>query len=131
MNNLEVYTLFDSESEVNTTTPAYTAKLGFVTQEIDVGTQKIDGPILNTYRMVIAGFLVQNKLEKVWFFEKTFLLTNTNIKLVLGMLFLTFLDVNIWFVEKSLFKGVTKLQRPCLLLKKLSLLVKKNLQLQP
>lgn len=52
--------------------------------------------------MVIAGFSVQNRLEKVEFFEKTFLLADISIKVVLEMLFLTFSDINIWFTKKKL-----------------------------
>ena len=46
-------------------TPAYTEKLGLTTRKTDVGAQKIDGSTLVTYGIVIVGFLVQNRLEKV------------------------------------------------------------------
>ena len=52
--------------------------------------------------MVLAGFSVQDKLGKVWFFEETFLLANISIEIVLQMLFLIFLDANIQFVDKKL-----------------------------
>lgn len=52
--------------------------------------------------MVIAGFLVQDKLENIWYFEMTFLLAVTNIEVVLKMSFFTFSDANIRFVEKEL-----------------------------
>ena len=35
---------------------AYTKKLGFRTQKIDIKAQKIDGLLLITYEMVIAAF---------------------------------------------------------------------------
>ena len=36
--------------------PTYAKKLGFRMQKTDIRTQKIDGSILETYEMVIAGF---------------------------------------------------------------------------
>ena len=54
------------------------------------------------FEMVIAGFQVLDKLNKVRFFQKTFLLANITIKVVLGMFFLTFNNANIQFVEKKL-----------------------------
>lgn len=52
--------------------------------------------------MIITGFSVQDKLKKVQFFEKTFLLANINIEVVLKMLFLIFSNINIRFAEKKL-----------------------------
>lgn len=52
--------------------------------------------------MAIAGFLLQDKLNRIWFFEETFFLVNTSMKIVLGMLFFTFSGADIWFTEKKL-----------------------------
>ena len=94
--------LINFGSEVIMMIPTFVAKLGFVIRKTDVGAQKIDGSSLVTYEMVLAGFSVQNKLEKVWFFKETFLLADTSIKMVLEMPFLTFSDVNLQFREKEL-----------------------------
>ena len=51
--------------------------------------------------MVIAGFSVQNRLGKIQFFERTFLLADTSMEVILGMLFLTFSNVDIQFAEKE------------------------------
>ncbi len=83
-------------------TLAYAVKLGLAIRKTNVGAQKIDGSILVTYEMVIAGFSLQDKLGKVQFFEGTFLLVDTSIKVVPGMPFLTFSNVDIWFAEKEL-----------------------------
>lgn len=83
-------------------TLAHTTKLGFIIQETNVSAQKINGSTLVTYEIVIAGFLVQNKRGKVWFFKKMFLLADTSMKVVLGMRFLTFSNIEIWFTEKEL-----------------------------
>ena len=52
--------------------------------------------------MVSASFQINDKLEKVWFFQKTFLLTDFNLKVVLEIFFLTFNNTNILFVEQKL-----------------------------
>lgn len=81
---------------------AYIAKLDLVIQKTDIGIQKIDSSILETYKMVIAGFLVQDRLEKVGFFEKTFLLANTSMEVVLEKLFFILFDIDIWFKKTYL-----------------------------
>ena len=48
--------------------PAYAKKLGLRIRPTDVGAQKIDGSHLDIFGMVIAGFLLQDKLGKVQFF---------------------------------------------------------------
>ena len=50
---------------------------------------------------IIAGFQVINKLGRAQFFQKSFLLANITIKVVLEMLFLIFSNVNIQFAEKK------------------------------
>ena len=55
-------------------TPAFAAKLGLSTQPTNIGAHKIDGSMLKTYGMTIAGFLIQDGLGKIRYFEETFLL---------------------------------------------------------
>lgn len=43
-------------------TPTFIAKLSLITQKTDVSIQKIDNSLLVIYEMVLAGFLVQDKL---------------------------------------------------------------------
>ena len=45
--------------------------------------------------MVIAGFQIEDKLGKAQFFQESFLLAETSIKVVLEMYFLTFSNANI------------------------------------
>ena len=52
--------------------------------------------------MVIVAFQVKNKLGKARFFQETFLLANTSMKVVLRMPFLTLSNVDIQFAEKEL-----------------------------
>ena len=80
-------------------TSAYVIKLGLHIKKIDVGAQKINGSYLDIFGMVIANCLIKNKLRRVQFFQKTFLLANIGLKVVIGMLFLIFSRANIWFAK--------------------------------
>lgn len=80
--------MIDSSNEVNIMTLAYTAKLGLTTWKTSIKNQKIDGLPLETYGIALTRFSLQDNLEMVWFFNKSFLLTNINIKVVLEMFFL-------------------------------------------
>ncbi len=75
--------------------PAYIVKLGLTTWKTNVRAQKIDSSPLETHGMTLARFSLQDSLEKVRFFEETFSLTDTSIKVVLGMLFLTLSNANL------------------------------------
>ena len=46
-------------------TLAYIGKLDFIIYKTNIGIQKIDGSTLETYIIVTAGFLVQDRLEKI------------------------------------------------------------------
>lgn len=52
--------------------------------------------------MVLASFPVKNKLEKAYFFQKTFLLVDISIGLVLNIVFLFFQNAKIQFGRKQL-----------------------------
>ena len=93
--------LIDLDSQVNAMNPAYTKKLGLRVRQTDLRAQKIDGSHLETFGMAIASFLLQDKLGKVWFFQETFLVADTQIKVVLGMLFLTLGNADIRFAERK------------------------------
>ncbi len=69
-------------------TPTYVKKLGCTNWKTSVGAQKINDSPLETDGMVSASFLLQDRLERVRFFEETFLLVDTSIEMVLGMFFL-------------------------------------------
>ena len=97
-----VKALIDSGSEVNVMTPVYTSKLGLNIHHTDVGAQKIDDSILETFGMVLASFQMKNKLKRTRFFQETFLLANISLKVVLSIAFLTFSNANIQFAEKEL-----------------------------
>ena len=81
---------------------AYVLKLSVRVYHTNVGIQKIDDSILEIFGMVSASFQVENKLEKVRFFQETFLLADIIIKMFLDMLFLIFSNTNISYIEKQL-----------------------------
>lgn len=54
-----------------------------------------------THRMVIIEFSVYDKLEKIRFFEETFLLADISIEVVLGRLIFILSNANIRFIKKE------------------------------
>ena len=80
---------------------AYIKQLGLQVQKIDVRAWIINSWLLKTFGIVIAGFQIENKLGRVQFIQKWFLLANTSRKIVLKMPFLIFNNTNIQFVEKE------------------------------
>ena len=94
--------LLDSGSEVNAMNPAYASRLGLRVHRNDIGAQKIDGSTLKTFGMVLASFQVEDKLGKIQFLQKTFLLADISTEVVLGMPFLTLSNTDVQFIEKEL-----------------------------
>ena len=80
-------------------TPVYAAKLGLRPRPININAQKINDSALMSPNMTSASFLFQDSQGKVWFFEKTFLLANTSIEVVLGMLFLALSNADVEFIK--------------------------------
>ena len=76
-------------------TLAYASKLGLQMEKTDVGAQKIDGLLLETYGIVIAAFRVLNKVGRALFLQQIFLLANTSIEVILRMPFFAFINANI------------------------------------
>lgn len=76
--------------------------LGLVFRLINIEVQKIDGLLHRIYRMVSAGFSLQNRLGKVRFFEKNFLLGIINMKQILEILFLFLIKIDVKFGTKEL-----------------------------
>lgn len=79
--------------------PAYTAKLGLSTRKTSVRAQIINGLPLETYGVASARISIQNSLGRVWFFEKTFLLADTSIEVVLRICFLSLNNADVKFAE--------------------------------
>lgn len=78
-------------------TPAYAAQLGLNQRPTNIGAQEINDSALKTYGMTTAGFLVEDKRGRTRFFEKTFLLADISMEVILGMPFFSFSHVDIDF----------------------------------
>ena len=98
----QVQALIDSGSEVNAIHPTFAKQLGLPIRPTDVGAQKIDGTTLDTHGMVVAAFSVEDKANRVRFFEETFLVANVSPEVVLGMLFLTLNGADVDFSGREL-----------------------------
>ena len=57
----QVQALIDSESEVNAIHPTFAKQLDLLIRPTDVGAQKIDGTMPNTYGMIVVAFSIENK----------------------------------------------------------------------
>ena len=98
----QVQVLIDSGSEVNAIYPTFAKQLSFSIRPINVKVQKIDGTTLDTYGMIVVAFSVVNKANRVRFFEEIFLMANVNLKVVLGMPFLTLSGTDVDFLSQEL-----------------------------
>ena len=98
----QVQALIDSGSEVNAIHPTFAKQLGLPIRPTDVGAQKIDGTTLDTHGMVVAAFSVEDKANRVRFFEETFLVANVSPEVVLGMPFLTLSNADVDFSGRDL-----------------------------
>ena len=68
-------------------TSGYTLKLGLQIYRINFGAQKIDSSTLKTFGIVLVDFQIEDKLERARFFQKTFLLADINMEVVLSISF--------------------------------------------
>ena len=93
----QVQALIDLGNEVNAIHLAFAKQLGLSIRPIDVEAQKIDGTTLDTYEMVVAAFLLEDKANRIKFFEETFLVANISPEVVFEMFFLTLSDADVDF----------------------------------
>ena len=91
----------DSGSEVNTIHLTFDQELGLPIKTTDIGAQKIDGTILDTFGMVVVAFSVTDKANRVKCFEETFPVANISPEVLLGMSFLTLSDANVDFLGQE------------------------------
>lgn len=98
-----VLALIDSGSKVNAMHLAYAKKPSLNIQKTDMRAQIIDRIILETFGMVIEVFSVYDRVKKVCFFEKTFLLADISIDVALEMPFLTLSNANVRFTNWKLY----------------------------
>ena len=82
--------------------PAFARKLGLHIRKTNVGAQKIDGYALEIFGIVIADFQVEDKGGWPRFFQKIFLMANTQFEVILGMPFLKISNADVSFCKKTL-----------------------------
>ena len=99
---MSVLALFNLGSEVNAIYLTLIQELGLSIRPTDVGAQKIDGTMLDTFGIVVTAFSMTDKANRVRFFKKIFLVTNISSEIVLGMPFLTLSNVNVDFSGRKL-----------------------------
>ena len=93
--------LFNSGSKVNAIYLTFAKELGLSVRPIDIGAQKIDITILDTYGIVVAAFSVIDKAKQRKLIEETFLIANVSPEIVFGMSFLTLSDANVGFLDRK------------------------------
>ena len=94
--------LLDLGKKVNAIHLTFAKKLGFPIRPTDVRVQKIDGTILDIYRIIVAAFLVTDKVNRVKFFEKIFLMANISLEVVFGKFFLILSNADVDFLDWEL-----------------------------
>ena len=98
----QVQALVDLRSEANAIYPSFTKQLGLHIRPTNVGSQKIDGTMLDIYGIIVAPFSVENKANQVRFFAEIFLVVNVSPELVFGIPFLTLSNADIDFSGREL-----------------------------
>ena len=101
-NSMPMSALLDSGSEVNAIYPIFARELGLPIRTTDVGTQKIDSTMRDTFEIVVVAFSVTDKANWVRFLEETFLVANVSLEVVFEILFLTLSGANVNFLGQEL-----------------------------
>lgn len=92
---INVKALINNKSKINIIIPVYVARLDLKISPTNVGAQKTDNSIIQTFGMVIVSFWIDNKLRRPRFFQKTFLVIKTSMEVILRIFFLGFSNRNI------------------------------------
>lgn len=98
-----VEALINSDSEVNVINQDFTKKLVLEIYKTKVDAQKIDSLKLDTFGMVITSFSIEDKERRSRFFDKQFLLADINMDITLGILFLTFSNIEMDFMDQNFY----------------------------
>lgn len=94
MRKIEIMVLINFKNKVNTRNSTNAAKLDLQIQKTYVNIQKIDSFFMETYGIFIASLKVFDSLVCLRFFKGTFLLAEIKMKVIFGILFLTYSNVN-------------------------------------
>ena len=121
-----VLLLFDLGSKINAVHPAFAKELGLPIRLTDMEAWKIDGTMLETYGMVVAAFLVENKANQVRLFKETFLVANMSPEVVLGMPFLTLSGTDVDFLGRELRTRTYSIEEAFSTIRRIELMGKKE-----
>ena len=116
----------DSSNEVNAIHLIFTKELSFSIRVIDIRAQKINGTMLDNYRMIVADFLVTDKINQAGFFEKTFLMANISPKIVLKIPFLILSNVDVDFLDWKLWYKIYTFKKTFPITRHVKLMSKKE-----
>lgn len=101
-NQVKAQLLINFGSKINAITWSYVNKLGLKICATDVEAQKIDSSIPETFGIILASFPMENKLERVRFFQETFLVADTSIDVILRIFFPILSNANVVFKNQKL-----------------------------
>ena len=121
-----VSALFDLGSKVNAVHPVFAKELVLLIRPTDIGAQKIDSTMLDTFKMVVVAFSVTNKANQVRFFEETFLIANVSLEIVLGILFLILSGADVNFFGQELWWSAYTTKKTLLTTRRVELVSKKE-----
>ena len=82
--------------------PDNTWKLGLKIRKTNVRAQKIDYSALETFVMIIADFVIEDKASRPRFFQKTFIVADIKFEVILGISFFKISNVDVSFGKKTL-----------------------------
>ena len=77
--------------------PNFAQKLGFYIRKTSIRVQKMDSSTLKTFRIVIANFQVEDKVNRPRFFKEIFLVADIKFEVILGISFLKISNTNVLF----------------------------------
>lgn len=80
---------------------AYTLKLKLKVYFTNIKAEKIDNFIFKILEMVLTNFKIKIEFQKLWFFWEILLLANSNIEIVLEILFLILSKAKNQFINKN------------------------------
>lgn len=98
----KINALVDLGSEIHVLNSALAWSLNIIPRIANIGAQKIDGSSFRTYKMVYISFSLQDGCKTVRFFKKFFFLTDTNVKIVVRIHFLSSNNTNVKFDTERL-----------------------------
>ena len=122
----QVKALLNSGSKVNVMNLDFARKLDLKIWKTNVGAQKIDGSALETFRMVIADFQIEDKANRPRFFQEIFLVADTKFEVILGMPFLKINNADVLFSKETLMWKIYTINKALFITEQVQIINKKD-----